>query len=98
MIGVMVRIPHTPEEIARGKRLGALLRTARGERSMLDIAVAAGISPESLRKIETGRVVAPSFATIAALAQVLCLSLDDVWSEVESAGGLRADVRRTAAV
>ncbi|WP_166979715.1 helix-turn-helix domain-containing protein [Paramicrobacterium fandaimingii] len=78
----MVRLPLTPEEVGRGRRLGALLRRARGERPMLETALAARVSPETLRKIETGRVATPSFPTIAALADVLGLSLDDVWSEI----------------
>ena len=49
---------------------------------MFDVAVAAGISPETLRKIETGRVATPAFSTIAAIAAVLGLSLDDVWSAI----------------
>ncbi|MCC2030877.1 helix-turn-helix domain-containing protein [Microbacterium allomyrinae] len=78
----MVRLPHTPEELERGRRLGALLRRARGERSMLDVALDAHVSPETLRKIETGRVATPAFSTIAAIAGVLGLSLDAVWTEV----------------
>ncbi|MCB5293951.1 hypothetical protein BJQ90_03413 [Arthrobacter sp. SO3] len=49
---------------------------------MFEVAVAAGISPETLRKIETGRVATPAFSTIAAIAGVLGLSLDDVWSSI----------------
>jgi len=49
---------------------------------MFEVAVAANISPETLRKIETGRVATPAFSTIAAIAAVLGLSLDDVWSEI----------------
>lgn len=78
----MVRLPLTPAEVARGKRLGALLREARGARSMLDVALDAGVSPETLRKIESGRVATPAFSTIAAIASVLGLSLDAVWTEV----------------
>ncbi|KPM56674.1 transcriptional regulator [Frankia sp. CcI49] len=78
----MVRLPLTAAEVERGQRLGALLRRARGERSMLTIALAAGVSPETLRKIESGRVATPSFPTIAAIADVLCLSLDEVWAEI----------------
>jgi len=78
----MVRLPLTPEEIERGRRLGALLRQARGERSILEVALRAGVSPETLRKIETGRVATPAFTTIAAVAQVLGLSLDEVWAQV----------------
>ncbi|MGO2362307.1 MAG: helix-turn-helix domain-containing protein, partial [Brachybacterium tyrofermentans] len=73
----MVRLPLTPHEIARGERLGALLRRARGDRSMLEIALTAGVSPETLRKIESGRVATPAFPTIAAIAGVLGLSLDE---------------------
>ncbi|MEU3075364.1 helix-turn-helix domain-containing protein [Streptomyces laurentii] len=78
----MVRLPLTPAEVERGQRLGALLRRARGERSMLDTALAAGVSPETLRKIETGRVATPAFPTIAAISDVLGLSLDAVWAEI----------------
>ena len=49
---------------------------------MFEVAVAANISPETLRKIETGRVATPAFSTIAAIAAVLGLSLDDVWFEI----------------
>ncbi|MET0842439.1 MAG: helix-turn-helix transcriptional regulator, partial [Mycetocola sp.] len=65
-----------------GKRLGALLRSARGERSMLETALDAGVSPETLRKIESGRVATPAFSTIAAIADVLGLSLDAVWTKI----------------
>jgi len=57
----MVRNPLTPQERERGERLGRLLREARGERSMVEIASRAGISAETLRKIETGR--APTSAS-----------------------------------
>ncbi|MFH0180355.1 helix-turn-helix domain-containing protein [Streptomyces cacaoi] len=79
----MVRLPLTPAEVERGQRLGALLRRARGCRSMLDVALASHISPETLRKIESGRVATPAFPTIAAIADTLGLSLDAVWAEIE---------------
>ncbi|WP_460948235.1 helix-turn-helix domain-containing protein [Okibacterium endophyticum] len=78
----MVRLPLTPAEVERGKRLGALLRRARGGRSMLETALDARVSPETLRKIESGRVATPAFPTIAAIAHVLGLSLDAVWDEI----------------
>ncbi|MFI6348245.1 helix-turn-helix domain-containing protein [Streptomyces sp. NPDC050560] len=74
----MVRTPLTPEERERGERLGGLLRTARGGRSMAEVASVAGISAETLRKIETGRAPTPAFFTVAALASALGLSLDDL--------------------
>ncbi|MCU1544152.1 MAG: transcriptional regulator, family [Microbacteriaceae bacterium] len=49
---------------------------------MLHTALDAGVSPETLRKIESGRVATPAFPTIAAIAAVLGLSLDAVWAEV----------------
>ncbi|MEU3556084.1 helix-turn-helix domain-containing protein [Streptomyces fragilis] len=72
----MVRTPLTPWERERGERFGALLRRARGDRSMADVAAAAGVSAETLRKIETGRAPTPAFFTIAALAAALDLSMD----------------------
>ncbi|MFI9723000.1 helix-turn-helix domain-containing protein [Streptomyces sp. NPDC052396] len=74
----MVRTPLTPEERQRGELFGALLRQARGERSMVEIAAAAGVSAETLRKIETGRAPTPAFFTVAALASVLGLSMDEL--------------------
>ena len=88
----MVRLPLTQADIERGQRLGALLRRARGERSMLVTALQARVSPETLRKIESGRVATPAFSTIAAIAAVLGLSLDTLWAEVspprDAAGSL----------
>ena len=49
---------------------------------MLDTALGARVSPETLRKIETGRVATPAFPTVAAIADVLGLSLDAVWTEI----------------
>jgi len=74
----MVRPPLTPAERERGRRLGALLRSARGERSPGEVAAASGVSPEALRKIESGRVPTPAFFTVAALARVLDLPLDQL--------------------
>lgn len=44
--------------------------------------VSAGVSPETLRKIETGRVATPAFSKIVAVADVLGLSFDTLWKEV----------------
>lgn len=53
---------------------------------MLDVALDARVSPETLRKIESGRVATPSFPTIAAIADVLGLSLDAVWADISRPG------------
>jgi transcriptional regulator with XRE-family HTH domain len=74
----MVRPPLSPEERARGERLGKLLREARGPRSMTEVAAASGVPAETLRKIETGRIATPAFFTVAALAASVGLSLEDV--------------------
>ncbi|WP_327092730.1 helix-turn-helix domain-containing protein [Nonomuraea sp. NBC_01738] len=83
----MVRPPLSPEERLRGEQLGTLLRQARAERSIVEIAAAAGMSAETLRKIETGRIPTPAFFTIAALADVLGISLDTL---ADHASGLGA--------
>lgn len=45
---------------------------------MVEVAAAAGLSAETLRKIETGRAPTPAFFTVAALAAALGLSLDEL--------------------
>ncbi|NIH86375.1 helix-turn-helix domain-containing protein [Amycolatopsis granulosa] len=72
----MVRVPLTEAERERGERLGAALRAARGPRSMADVALEAGVSVETLRKIETGRIPTPAFFTVVALADAVGLPLD----------------------
>lgn len=81
----MVRQPLTAEQIAAGQRLGVALRAARGGRSLVEVALAAGISPETLRKIEAGRLPAPAFGTVVGLSQALDVPLDDL-AEVWLAG------------
>jgi DNA-binding phage protein len=76
----------SPAERERGRRLGAALREARGERSMVEVAAAAAVPVETLRKIETGRIATPAFFTIAAVADALGLEL----------AALAADVAPTA--
>jgi len=80
----MVRVPLTPAERARGERLGVVLRAARGERALADVALSAGISAETLRKIETGRIPTPAFFTVTTLARALGLSLDALLDAAEA--------------
>jgi transcriptional regulator with XRE-family HTH domain len=82
----MVRDPLKPWEIERGRHLGAVLRQARGSATLGEVAAAAGVSVETLRKIETGRIPTPAFFTVAALADVLGLSLDDLSAEFAATG------------
>ena len=74
----MVRLPLTPADRERGRRLGQALREARGDRSMTTVAAATGVPVETLRKIESGRVPTPAFFTIAALTTELGVALDDL--------------------
>ncbi|UOZ08895.1 helix-turn-helix domain-containing protein [Amycolatopsis sp. WQ 127309] len=81
----MVRVPLTEEERERGERLGQALRTARAGRSMVDVAGEAGISVETLRKIETGRIPTPAFFTVTAIADAVGLPLDELRATVAPA-------------
>jgi transcriptional regulator with XRE-family HTH domain len=81
----MVRVPLTDEERERGERLGQALRTARAGRSMVDVAAEAGISVETLRKIETGRIPTPTFFTVTAIADAVGLPLDELRAAVATA-------------
>ena len=74
----MVRRPLTAEQIAAGRRLGVALRAARAGRSLVEVALAAGISPETLRKIEAGRLPAPAFGTVVRLSRVLDVPVGDL--------------------
>lgn len=76
----MVRPPLNAWDRERGRELGRLLREARGDRSMAEVAALSGVSVDAVRKIETGRVPTPALFTVAALAEVLGLSLDAVVS------------------
>lgn len=71
----MVRNPLTDDERQRGLALGRLLQQARGARSAAEVAFEAGISLDTLRKIERGAIPTPAFFTVAALARVLGLDL-----------------------
>jgi transcriptional regulator with XRE-family HTH domain len=74
----MVRTPLTDEERARGLTLGRTLQRARAGRSAAEVAHLAGISLDTLRKIERGAIVSPAFFTVAALAEVLKLDLNEL--------------------
>lgn len=78
----MVRTPLTETDRERGERLGRVLRAARGKQSMVAVAATAGISVETLRKIERGRVPTPAFFTVAAIADAVGVSLDDLCTDI----------------
>lgn len=78
----MVRTPLTDDERERGLALGRVLQRARGTRSAAEVALRAGISLDTLRKIERGAIATPAFFTVAALADVLGLDLNDLADEL----------------
>jgi DNA-binding XRE family transcriptional regulator len=77
MLARMVRVPLSQEQVKAGQRLGALIRAARAGRDPELVAHDAGISPETLRKIEVGRIPSPSFGTVVGLCTALGLPLQD---------------------
>jgi transcriptional regulator with XRE-family HTH domain len=82
----MVRPPLSEEDRERGIRLGERLRAARGERTSVSVAQAAGISVETLRKIEHGRVPTPAFFTVVAIARAIGVPLEALCEEPLPAG------------
>jgi transcriptional regulator with XRE-family HTH domain len=78
----MVRTPLTDDERERGLALGRALQRARGARSAAQVALRAGISLDTLRKIERGAIATPAFFTVAALARVLDLDLNNLADEL----------------
>lgn len=74
----MVRTPLTEDQRDRGRALGQVLRAARGPRSAASVATQAGVSLDTLRKIERGAIATPAFFTVAALARALDLDLTDL--------------------
>lgn len=84
----MVRIPLSPEQVAAGVRLGALFREHRGDRELAAIAAEAEISPETLRKIEAGRMPSPGFGTVIGVCEALGLPIEDAvaaWRQMGAA-------------
>lgn len=55
-----------------------MLRAARADRDLTEVAHLAGMSPETLRKIETGRLPSPAFGTIVRLSEALDLPIQDL--------------------
>ncbi len=72
----MVRSPLSDLDRQRGHALGRALQSARGRRSAAEVAFRAGISLDTLRKIERGAIPTPAFFSVAALASVLQLDLN----------------------
>jgi len=87
----VVRTPLTADERKRGLALGRALQRARGRRSAADVARQAGISLDTLRKIERGAIATPAFFTVAALARALRIDL--TWLADSMSGKDTADAQ-----
>ena len=83
----VARHPLSAADRLHGKRLGARLALERSSdgRSAQDVAVAADLAIDTIRRLETGLVPTPAFLTVARLADVLGLSLDEL--HVAAQGG-----------
>ena len=80
----MVREALTQHERARGLALGSALRRARGDMPVRELALRTGLAEETIRKIERGGVPTPALFTVAAIAAVLDLPLDDLVRDATS--------------
>ena len=76
----MARPKSSPERVARAIALGIAVRRAREETGLSreQLARAAGLSTETVRKIERGSTTSPELFTFAALIEQLGGSIDDV--------------------
>ncbi|SHT89637.1 helix-turn-helix domain-containing protein [Mycobacteroides abscessus subsp. abscessus] len=75
----MVRKYRSPEETALGRSLGQELQRQRHGRTAEAIAQSAGVSLDTLRRVERGAVASPGFFLVGQIAQVLDVSLDDLF-------------------
>lgn len=81
----MVRTPLTEGQRDRGRALGQILRAARAPRTAAEVAHDAGISIDTLRKIERGAIPNPAFFTVAALAKALGMDMNDLAATLAAA-------------
>lgn len=86
----MPRPPVSEVDRAYGRRLGQHLREVRTSKgySAQRVAELSELSIDTVRSIETGRIAAPSFKTVARISAALGLKLDDLRSAIETASGV----------
>ncbi len=85
---------HEPQRASdqdrkHGRRLGRLIADRREQtrRSAPELAQEASVAIDTIRRLEIGRVPTPAFLTVARLAEVLRLSLDDLHAQASRDGG-----------
>lgn len=79
----MARKPVGEADRRHGERLGRILAERRqaARLSAGDIARVSEVSQDAVRSLENGRVPTPAFLTVARLADVLGLSLDELHAQ-----------------
>ena len=79
----MARRPIAEAERRHGERLGRILAERRegSRRSAAEIARASDVSLDAIRSLEMGRVPTPAFLTVAKLARVLDIGLDELHAQ-----------------
>ncbi len=75
-----MRQPLSPDQERWGRRLGATLAKERRRRGLqiAQLAAGSGLAVDTVKRIESATALAPTFFTVAAIARVLELSLDDL--------------------
>lgn len=96
MYSYQVRQSLSEEDRLHGRRVGEQLASARrgAGQSAQALAQAADVSIDTIRSIETGRVVAPSFLTVARVAGALDVSLDELHANASQAPQRRRASRK----
>lgn len=81
----MARQRSSSTEQRQGHLLGQVLRRARLSKglSAQDLAEKAGMSIDTVRSIENGRTLSPSFFTVLRFADALNIRLDFIHSELQ---------------
>lgn len=81
----MGRPSRSSSEAACGRALGRELQRCRSGRTAETVARAAGISVDTLRRVERGAVASPGFFLVGRIAEALGTSLDDLLRVATSA-------------
>lgn len=77
----MPRPALTDEQRALGVALGVEIQRRRSGRSAADLAAAAGVRLDTLRKLEQGGIPTPGFFLIVEIADALEAPLEDLAAE-----------------
>jgi ribosome-binding protein aMBF1 (putative translation factor) len=85
----MSRKRVSDQDREHGRRIGRLIADRREQtrRSAPELAQEASVAIDTIRRLEIGRVPTPAFLTVARLAGVLQLSLDDLHAQASGDGG-----------